>query len=413
MNNELALVACLLKDPKRLTEYEINSTWFANEYCQQVLKALNNLKGTSYQLKDVYREMQAINLLNSGTLEDLDTLVGNAPEDDITAHLVYFVKKDYIERELTYTAKEFALNGTEDLAEKLQNLLAEKNALKQNKPNGRLDNVYQEFLGLIDTEKPLLQTFDKLDNYLGGGLSGGQLVVIGARPAVGKTALGTSMAMEILQKNEGTTIDFFALEMTAWQLTARFVSRKAKINSILFRNPHNLSEKNQQMSKQAFQEIMKHDLRVYGAEYEQLNDIKQVIRKRAKDKAGRYVAFIDYAGLVGVTDSRKTERQVMNEVTRTLKLLTNELDITIILFAQLKRGMEQRAEKKPTLADLKESGSLEQDAHVVLLLSRNEQNEKIIDCQIAKNREGMTGCIPFKFIPQFMDFSIDYDFRYD
>ena len=158
---------------------------------------------------------------------------------------------------------------------------------------------------------------------------------------------------------------------------------------------------------------MRHDLRVYGAEYEQLNDIKQVIRKRAKSKAGKYVAFIDYAGLVGVTDSRKTERQVMNEVTRTLKLLTNELDITIILFAQLNRGMEQRAEKKPTLADLKESGSLEQDANVVLLLSRNEQNEKIVDCQIAKNREGMTGCIPFKFIPQFMDFSIDYDFRYD
>ncbi|WP_143353258.1 DnaB-like helicase C-terminal domain-containing protein, partial [Enterococcus villorum] len=316
----------------------------------------------------VYREMQAINLLNSGTLEDLDTLVGNAPEDDITAHLVYFVKKDYIERELASTAKEFALNSTEDLAERLQGLLAEKNALKQNKPNGRLDNVYQEFLGLIDTEKPLLQTFDKLDNYLGGGLSGGQLVVIGARPAVGKTALGTSMAMEILQKNEGITIDFFTLEMTAWQLTARFVSRKAKINSILFRNPHNLSEKNKQITKQAFQEIMQHDLRVYGAEYEQLNDIKQVIYKRAKDKAGRYVAFIDYAGLVGVTDSRKTERQVMNEVTRTLKLLTNELDITIILFAQLNRGMEQRAEKKPTLADLKESGSLEQDANVVLLL---------------------------------------------
>ncbi len=413
MNNELALVASLLKEPKRLTEYEINPAWFVNEYCQQVLKALNNLKGTSYQLKDVYREMQAINLLNSGTLEDLDTLVGNAPEDDITVHLVYFVKKDYIERELANAAKEFALNGTEELSEKLQSLLAEKNALKQNKPNGRLDNVYQEFLGLLDTEKPLLQTFDKLDNYLGGGLSGGQLVVIGARPAVGKTALGTSMAMEILQKNEGTTVDFFTLEMTEWQLTARFVSRKAKINSILFRNPHNLSEKNQQISKQVFQEIMKHDLRVYGTEYEQLNDIKQVIRKRAKGKAGKYVAFIDYAGLVGVTDSRKTERQVMNEVTRTLKLLTNELDITIILFAQLNRGIDQRAEKKPTLADLKESGSLEQDANVVLLLSRNEQNEKIVDCQIAKNREGMTGCIPFKFIPQFMDFSIDYDFRYD
>jgi replicative DNA helicase len=99
----------------------------------------------------------------------------------------------------------------------------------------------------------------------------------------------------------------------------------------------------------------------------------------------------------------------MNEVTRELKKLTTDYGITIILLAQLSRAVEQRQDKRPMLSDLKESGSLEQDANVTLLLSTDEKDSRKIRCDVAKNREGMTGIAPFIFDKKHMDFSIDFD----
>lgn len=408
MNNELALISDLLAVPRLATEITVDPVWFESKSLQRVVAVIEQLKGTDYRIEDIHRELKAISPFEAGTLEEWELLADNYKRLGITHQLANMVHKDYLERELKQATREYASTSSEKQGERIERLLAEKASLKRVKRDGSLQNAYKEFLGLLDNDKPLLQTYDVLDKYLGGGLSAGQLVVIGARPAVGKTALGINLAMSILEKSDQARVDFFTLEMTDWQLMARVISRKAKINSMLLRQPSKLVEKNKEKAKRVFQETMKQDLHIYGAEYDQLNDIKQAIRKRAKDKENFYVAFVDYAGLINVADSRKNERQALNEVTRELKLLTNELQIAIVLFAQLNRGLEQRQEKKPTLADLKESGSLEQDANVVMLLSRNEQRQEIIDCQIAKNREGMTGCVPFKFIPQFMDFSPDY-----
>lgn len=408
MNNELALISDLLADPRLVTEIIINPDWFETKSLRRVAVILNQLKGADYRVTDVYRELKATHPFDAGTLEEWQVLAESYTHAGLTHELATMVHREYLERELKQVSQAFARSGSEKEAERLQRLLEEKTALKRIKSNGSLQSVYKEFLGLLDNEKPLLRTYEVLDKYLGGGLSAGQLIVIGARPAVGKTALGINLAMQLLEKNQETRVDFFTLEMTDWQLMSRVISKKAGINSMLLRQPSKLVAENKAKAIAAFEETLQKDLHIYGAEYEQLNDIKQAIRKRAKNKAHQYVAFIDYAGLINVSDSRKNERQTLNEVTRALKLLTNELQIAIVLFAQLNRGLEQRQEKKPTLADLKESGSLEQDANVVLLLSRNEQKKEIIDCQIAKNREGMIGCVPFKFIPQFMDFSPEY-----
>lgn len=408
MNNELALISDLLAEPRLATEVTIDPVWFENKSLQRVAMVINQLKGNDYRIEDVYRELKALNPFESGTLEEWQLLSENYNHAGLTHELTTMLHRDYLERALKEATSQYAKTGSEKLGERIERLLAEKASLKRIKSEGSLQNAYKEFLGLLENETPLIRTYEVLDKYLGGGLSAGQLVVIGARPAVGKTALGINLAMRILEKNQESRVDFFTLEMTDWQLMSRIIAKKASINSMLLRQPSKLVQANKEKAIAAFEETMKKDLHIYGAEYDQLNDIKQTIRKRAKDKAHQYVAFVDYAGLINVSDSRKNERQTLNEVTRELKLLTNELQIAIVLFAQLNRGLEQRQEKKPTLADLKESGSLEQDANVVMLLSRNEQKKEIIDCQIAKNREGMIGCVPFKFIPQFMDFSPDY-----
>ncbi|WP_368265133.1 DnaB-like helicase C-terminal domain-containing protein [Enterococcus innesii] len=410
MNNELRIVTDLLSQPQIATEVFIEPEWFENKSLANVLSIIQQLKGTDYRVEDVYRELKAQFPFEAGTLDEWQVLARSSKNLGITEQMAQMVHRSYVDRELKRVSTVYAKTGAEKDAEHLQRLLEEKEQLKRVKQDGSLRNAYQEFLHRLDKEQPLLRTYDVLDKFLGGGLSGGQLVVIGARPAVGKTALGINMAMNILEKNKDARVDFFTLEMTEWQLMTRVIAKKARINSMLLRQPSKLVPTNREKAIQVFQETMKQDLHVFGAEYSLLNDIKQAIRKRAKEKPNQYVAFVDYAGLIRVTDGRKNERQTLNEVTRELKLLTNDLGIAIVLFSQLKRESESRIgeNKKPTLADLKESGSLEQDANVVLLLSRNTEQKDIVDCQIAKNREGMIGCLPFKFIPQFMDFSPDY-----
>lgn len=408
MNNELFLVSALLANPSYSTEFALHTEWFENAALRRVVRMVNQLKGTAYTVQDVFRELKASYPFECGSLEELEMLAGNYEEQGIVQEVVRLTHKDYLDRELKKNSEVYAKTGSDKYADKIQRLLEERATLNRTKGDGKLTHAYKTFLQMLDEPNSLLRTFSELDTFLGGGLSGGQLVVIGARPAVGKTALGINMALNILDKNKHTAVDFFTLEMTDWQLTSRIISKRAKINSMLLRQPHNLVPKNREKAKEVIEDTMKLDLRIFGAEYDQINDIKHMIRKRAKDKPNQYVAFIDYAGLIKVSDSRKQERQVLNEVTRELKLLTNELQIVIVLFSQLNRGLESKQDKTPTLADLKESGSLEQDANVVLLLEKSKDRKNIVNCHVAKNREGMTGCIPFKFLPQFMDFDVDY-----
>ncbi len=223
------------------------------------------------------------------------------------------------------------------------------------------------------------------------------------------TAFALNLMEQMFEKNEDVACDFFTFEMGQNELITRLIAKKTRINSMLFLKKNNLSPENKEKSRKAYMRMIKeYDLRVFTSEYSKLNDIKSAIKKN-KNRKNKYVAFIDYAGLITVNDSRKNERQVMNEVTRELKKLTTDYDITIILLAQLSRAVESRNDGKPILSDLKESGSLEQDANIVMLLSADKNNSQKISCDVAKNREGMVGVAPFIFNKQYMDFSIDFD----
>jgi replicative DNA helicase len=282
----------------------------------------------------------------------------------------------------------------------------ELESLKKVKSDGSIAKGYADFVEHLEAKQnPFIRTFPKLDTSLGGGFGPGELAVIGARPAVGKTAFAINLAMSALERTKDVAVDLFTLEMTTEQMMYRFVSKKAKINNMQIRNPIKLPNEKKRQAALAYKELSKLNIRIYDQEYTQLNDIVLAIRKRAKK--GKYLAIIDYAGLVAVKDSRKNAREILNEVTRRLKLLTNELGITVILLSQLSRDTEKTG-KVPTLADLKESGSLEQDANIVMFLYREKPDDrKHVQVKIAKSRDGVIGEIPFKFIGQFMEFSTE------
>lgn len=408
MNNELSLVAEMLNNPSIITSIDVDSEWFENTQAKMIVESLTRLRGMNYTVEQVHREMRSIDLLNAGTVDELETLKGLARQLGIERELARQIHDSYLDRRLHTASIEYAQTLSKTDGDKLQRLLEEKQEINFIKSDGRLDKAFAEFCEMLEKPSNAMTTYKPLDDFLGGGITGGKLIVLAGRPATGKTAFALNIMYELFTKNDNVACDFFTFEMGQNELMTRLVSKVTRINSLLFVGKDKLTDDNKRKARKAYEEMKQaFDMRVYTSEYSNLNDIKYAIKKRVGAK--RYVAFVDYAGLITVNDTRKNERQVMNEVTRELKKLTTDYGITIVLLAQLSRAVEQRQDKRPMLSDLKESGSLEQDANVTLLLSADENDSQKIRCDVAKNREGMTGIAPFIFNKKFMDFSIDFD----
>ncbi|MGF2052503.1 DnaB-like helicase C-terminal domain-containing protein [Enterococcus casseliflavus] len=408
MNNELKLVAEMLNNPSIITNIDIDSEWFESSQCKLIVESMTRLRGMKYTTEQVHREMRTIDYFKAGTADELDILKNSANQLGIERELARIIHNDYLDRKLHLASTKYAETLSKTDGDKLTRLLEEKRDVNHIKSDGKLDKAFSEFSVNLDKPSDVLTTYKPLDAFLGGGLTGGKLIVLAGRPATGKTAFALNIMHKLFTDNENVQCDFFTFEMGQNELMTRLVSKETHINSLLFVGKDKLSQENKVKARKAYEEMKNtFDLRVYTSEYSNLNDIKYAIKQRLSDK--KYVVFVDYAGLITVNDTRKNERQVMNEVTRELKKLTTDYGITIVLLAQLSRAVEQRQDKRPMLSDLKESGSLEQDANVTLLLSADDKDSRKIRCDVAKNREGMTGVAPFIFDKKFMDFSVDFD----
>lgn len=403
-NFEMKLTSTLLQEPKSIQLLSINPDWIQGDSFKEIVSAIQSKNGEEELLSDIQKSIKQLFPLSVLTVEDLIMLRDSEPTASQNSFFANQVHKGYLRRELKRMTAEYARSEDDRFLEQIARYQEELQGLKHVKMDGSIVKGYKDFVEhLKAVDNPFLKTFTPLDTALGGGFGPGELVVIGARPSVGKTAFALNLSLKTLTRNEDTAVDFFTLEMTQKQMMIRYVSNKAKVNNMQVKNPKGLDAKRKKMAAEAYKEIAAMNLRIYDQEYTQLNDIILAIRKRARE--GKYMAIIDYAGLVAVSDSRKNAREVLSEVTRRLKLLTNELGITIILLAQLNRETEKN-EKPPTLADLKDSGSLEQDANIVLFLYRPDvEARQKIKLKISKSRDGIIGEIPFKFIGHFMDFS--------
>ena len=409
MNEELQLIAELLEDTSLITSLEVNSEWFENNSAKKYITAIEQLSGMTYTVDDVYREVKRIDFFNAGTTDEIEMLKGHATKKANVEDLANRLHLKYIDSRLVQATQQYIMTRSQKDFIEMQKYTELRADISVTKSNGSLQKPYVEFHRSLDVEQGVLETYKPIDNLLGGGFTGGKLIIMAGRPATGKTALALNLMEQMFEKNEDVACDFFTFEMGQNELVTRLISKKTRINSMLFVKKNNLSPENKEKTREAYKDILaRYDLRVFTSEYSKLNDIKSAIKKN-RERKKNYVAFIDYAGLITVNDSRKNERQVMNEVTRELKKLTTDYNITVILLAQLSRAVESRGDGKPVLSDLKESGSLEQDANVVMLLSADQNNERKIRCDIAKNREGMTGVAPLMFDKRFMDFSIDFD----
>ncbi|MFD0303929.1 replicative DNA helicase, partial [Streptomyces sp. NPDC127123] len=235
------------------------------------------------------------------------------------------------------------------------------------------------------------------------GLQAGQLVVIGARPAMGKSTLALDIARSASIKH-GLTSAFFSLEMGRPEITQRLYSAEARVALHHIRAGSVTDDDLNRMARRT-PDIEGAPLIVDDSPNLSLTEIRSRARRIKQSKGGLDLLIVDYLQLMQSGAGRRAEsrQQEVSEISRNLKLLAKELEIPVIALSQLNRGPEQRTDKRPQISELRESGSIEQDADMVILLHREDAYEKEsprageADLIVAKHRNGPTATVTVGF----------------
>ncbi len=240
--------------------------------------------------------------------------------------------------------------------------------------------------------------FTMLDRVL-GGFQKSDLVIIAARPSVGKTALALSMAYNAAVQHK-RSVGFISLEMSALQIVQRMISADTGVNSHKLRMGQ-MNDDDREKVVRAFGRLGNAKMYIDDGGSSTVTDVRSKAR-RLQAEHGLDLLFIDYLQLM---QSRRTDNRVqeISEISRGLKQLARELNIPVVALSQLSRAVENRAEHRPLLSDLRESGSIEQDADVVMLIYREDRYDPdtdrkgIAEINIAKHRNGSTETVQLRF----------------
>ena len=317
----------------------------------------------------------------------------------IGSNFVYYMLKKYTKkREVYELAKEIMIDvGNEDdidvFIEKNINqmekivLQTEKDLTFSEQINETLKKI-ETRVASKDKDKSLFTGIFELDR-LTDGLHGSELTVIGARPGVGKTTFALQVSENILRK--GKSVAFISLEMSEEQIITKLISRLARVSASKIRNG-NLDDSEIMKIAQASGRINDYNFSILT----KCRTIQQIeiAAKKLKSKNKLDLLVIDYLQLVKNSGNFTNREQQVADISRTLKLLSLDLEIPIIALCQLNRNA---AKAVPTLADIRESGSIEQDADNIIFLYAESEESNIVNVDLQKQRAGNTGVLKIKF----------------
>jgi len=373
----------------------------------------------SNQLKELGK------LKESGGVEYINSLLEKTPTSANLEHYAKIVRDKSILRSMIRISGEIgemAFNeelDIEDISNKAESALFQITDRNITKSYEDIQTVMKRTINLIQQMRSgttgLSTGFIGLDK-LTGGFQGGQLIVIAGRPGSGKTAFCLNMATRIALAKKGTVL-FFSLEMQKHELVLRILCSEARIDGNKIK--HGLiSRKDMQKLVMAANNVYNASIVIDDKVGITINEARAKSRRIKNEKGELGIIIFDYMQLVeGPKDIPRHDRyNIISDVSRSLKHLAKELDVPVIALSQLSRKIEDRADRRPMLSDLRESGAIEQDADLVAFIHRNyiythnEEEKNIAELMVLKQRSGNTGSIPLVFFGEYMRFE-DRDTR--
>lgn len=400
---EKGIIGCVLLDKDCLTEIykDLPIEAFTNEFnrdCYETMLAMFDngqhidLISLAGRLESERLDKQTIlqNLAECAQMTTSSVAVRSYAKELISEHKARKVKRliegvTLIPNEIEHT---------------IGRLLTELEAMNENRKEDTkyIRDIVAEYKGnyFREVEKKRIKTgFYKLDDAL-GGLEGGDVTIIGARPSVGKSAIVTQIISYVARSN--ARVGYFNLEMNESQVYERFLARMAKLSLTRVRRAKTFLGEEEQAFNEANERLSKFDV-VISTGSKSVRDIKTASRHMKFD-----LIVIDYLQLIKADKSFANRASEVGGVSKAIKELAMELNVPIILLSQLSRSVEGRDSKEPQLSDLRESGDIEQDASNVIFIWNMSEDKRCKGMSVAKNRQGELTKIGLEFDGEHMDF---------
>lgn len=355
-----------------------------------------------------------------GGISYIASLVDNVPAVSNVENYIKIVEEKSVIRNLIKTANEIIRNsysGTEDVdalveqAEKrIFDVVQERNSRGYASIREILINVFDEIEEISKSGQSisgLESGFIDLDAKT-SGLNKSALLIVAARPAMGKSAFVLNIASYVA-RHQKTPVMIFNLEMSKEEVTKRILCAESEVDSTKVKNATLESEDWLKLGEASGRLS---DMPIYIDDTPGLTSAELRVKcRKAKLEKNIGLVIIDYLQLMESKNKSSSRQQEVSEISRSLKILAKELNIPVIALSQLSRATESRTDHRPMLSDLRESGSIEQDADIVMFLHRedyydaNTEKKNVAEVIIAKNRSGSTGTVELAWIPEYTKFA--------
>ncbi len=369
---------------------------------QRIFEAIQHLydHGEPVDAVTVADRLEAVDQIEAaGGKPYLLTVTNTVPTAANARYYADIVKRDATLRDLITAATDIVRMGYES-ADTLPEIIEQAEKTVFEVTNQRISENFKDTEALLtegleriselydrkDHLTGIATGFKQLDNKYLAGLQKSDLIILAARPSVGKTALALNVAVNAAKA--GTPVAVFSLEMSSWQLIQRILASEAGIDSHKMRTGH-IGDGEWHPLHEAVGRLGKCELYVDDTPAISILELRAKARRLFRDKSEGLV-IVDYLQLMQPQNRRTENRQVeIAEISRGLKVLAKELGLPVLALSQLSRAVEQRQGKRPVLSDLRESGAIEQDADVVMFIHRDTRTN--VEDRFDEEGEGMPG----------------------
>ena len=419
-----ALGACMLsKEALMDVAEEVRAEDFYNESHREIFNSImrlyrENLSVDMLTVCEDLKKQKALDMVGGRTY--IGTLTSEVTSTANAGDYAKIVAEKAMMRQLIFASEEIAAKGYED-KEDTEGLINAAEASifriaqkRQKNDYAKIQDVFMKNLKMIDEAERnqgnvigLPTGFKALDEKT-SGLQKSDLIIIAARPGMGKTAFALNVAAQSAVKAKASVL-IFSLEMSQEQLGQRLIAMQARVESEKLKKG-NLERKDWDRISVALDELNETKIVIDDTPGISIMEMRNKCR-RLKAEQGLDLVVIDYLQLMTFDGRADSRQQEVSALSRHLKLLAREMDCPVIVLSQLSRAPEQRQDKRPMLSDLRESGSIEQDADIVIFLYRddyyNENSEKpgVCEVNLAKHRSGPTERLELTWVARYTKFS--------
>lgn len=423
---EVAVLASMLLDKEAIARAIelLEENAFYSEANKKIFQAIIKLydENQAVDIVTLIEELKKRNLLDEmGGPARVTEIANSIPTAANLEHYAKIVREKYLLRNLIRTATQIVSESFEpssevdELLDRAEKAIFEITADKKRELSVlSMKEVVKESIEMID------QLYQRKEHITGiptgfhdldvktAGFQKSDFIVLAGRPSMGKSALAVSILQHIGVVAK-MPCAFFSLEMSKEQLAQRMLCSLARVNAHKVRTGF-FSQTDWQKLIEAADKLSKAPIYIDDAPSISALEMRAKAR-RLKAKHDIQLLVVDYMQLMRGASRSENRQQEISEISRSIKALARELSIPIIAVSQLSRAVEQRQDHRPQLSDLRESGAIEQDADVVLLLLREdyyaptEENKGVAEVIIAKQRQGPTGTIKAAFLSEYMTFS--------